>query len=241
MPSQYLPGGGGNAERGQGGGLGGLLGSTVGLIGAGSQQNAYQGYADWARNQGQPYRDALQGSYANPMGYLSSPEVTGAVQQGTDALSRSLSMGGNPVGSGGALQQLQNYSTNQQLDRLAQYRQQLGGFGGMNAINQSIPGAAGAAIGAQGNTWNAGGSLLTDLFGRGAAGGGGIFGGIGGLLGGGGGGAPSFGSGIDQFGNPSQGNFQGGPGSAGGGDFYNPGADFGSQIDPNIDWSSLYG
>lgn len=207
-----------------GGGTGtgtGLPTDLLGLAGGISQQNAYQNQADWARNVGQPYRDTLQGTYANPMGYLGSPEVTGAVQQGTDALSRSLSTGGNPVGNGGALQQLQNYSTNQQLDRLAQYRQQLGGFGGLNAINQSIPGTANAAIGARGNTWQAGGSLLTDIFGRGGVGGN-IFGNV-------------TGGGSSLPTNPT-----------GGGqvDFGNDptlGYGYPSQFDPSIDWSNLYG
>lgn len=237
VANPYLPGGGGNAERAQGGGI---LTDLLGVVGAGSQANAYGNYADWAKGVGQPYRDTLQGTYTNPMGYLSSPEVTGAVQQGTDALSRSLSMGGNPIGSGGALQQLQNYSTNQQLDRLAQYRQQLGGFGGLNAINQSIPGATNAAIGARGNVWNAGGALGTDIFRPGGVASQ-LFPNI---FGNGGNAPPGYGSGVDQFGNPSGGgNFQGGPGSPGGSDFYNPGTDFGTptQFDPSIDWSSLYG
>lgn len=232
--NMYLPGGGGNAERAQGGGI---LTDLLGVVGAGSQANAYGNYADWAKGVGQPYRDRLSDSYTNPMGYLSSPEVSGAVQQGTNALARSLSMGGNPVGNGGALQQLQNYSTNQQLDRLNQYRSQLGGFGGMSPINASIPGATNAAIGARGNVWNAGGALGTDIFKPGGPASK-LFPNI---FGNGGPGIPGFGSGVDQYGNPTGGNFQGGPGSPGGNDFYNPGADFGTQFDPNLDWSSLYG
>lgn len=241
----YAPGGGGSAERAQGG-IGSVIGGGLGLAGSIDQQNQYQNYADWAKAQGQPYRDLLGSSYTNPSGYLSSPEVTGAVQQGTNALARSLSMGGNPVGNGGALQQLQNYSTNQQLDRLAQYRQQLGGFGGLNAINQSVPGAAGAAIGARGNTWNAGGALASDIFGRGGIGSG-IFGpgtpGIPNLPSP----PPFLGPGVDQYGNPTAGNYAGGDpsqyGDQGGNWDPNTGLPYGdpSQFDPGIDWSSLYG
>lgn len=154
--------------------IGSLLGGGLGLAGSIDQQHGTQNYSDWARNQGQSYRDLLNQSYSNPSAYLSSPEVSGAVQQGTDALARSLSVRGNPIGSGNSLQQLQNYATNNQLDRLAQYRQQLGGFGGLQAINQSIPGAATAAIGARGDTYNAGGSLLSDIFRRGGILGGGV-------------------------------------------------------------------
>lgn len=231
------------------GGYSGLPGDVLGVLGSANQANAYQNQAEWAKGIGDPYRNLLSQSYANPMGYLSSPEVTGAVQQGTDALSRSLSMGGNPIGSGGALQKIQDYATNQQLDRLGQYRSQLGGFGGLNAINASIPTSAAAAIGARGNIWNAGGVLANDIFKPG-----GVASSVGSLFNNGIPRLPSpppnfqggqYGSGVDQYGNPIQGNFGGGTGVQDGTGFndYSGGYDFGgaSNFDPNIDWSNLYG
>ena len=112
---------------------------------------------------GAPYRDRLAALYNDPSKFLQSAEVTTPVQQGTDALARSLSVQGNPIGSGHALQELQNYSANQLFSRLGQEKDRLGGLGGLTAYNNAAPGTALAGVNAGSNVWNAAGSGLASL------------------------------------------------------------------------------
>jgi hypothetical protein len=129
-----------------------LLGTAgavgLGVAGANSQQNALEGLAREYMAMGAPYRQRLSDLYADPSAYLTSPEVTVPVQQGTDALARALSIHGNPVGSGTALHELQNYASNQLYGRLGQERDRLAGFGGLTSYNAAAPGAATAGINA---------------------------------------------------------------------------------------------
>jgi hypothetical protein len=102
-----------------------------------------RGDIDYGRLTGGPYRERLAALYADPTSFLSSPEVMAPVQQGTDALARALSVRGNPAGSGAALQEIQNYASNQLFGRLGEEKTRLAGFGGLSAYNQSgasVPG-----------------------------------------------------------------------------------------------------
>ena len=111
---------------------------------AGQQQAQFDKYFQM----GQPYRDRLAGLYADPSKFLSSQEVQAPVQQGTDALARSLSAKvGNPIDNMTALGELQNYSANQLFGRLGQEKDRLAGFGGLSAYNQA--GASGNTLQAQ--------------------------------------------------------------------------------------------
>lgn len=145
-----------------------LLGSgsatALGLAGSLNQTNAYKDLADKYMAMGAPYRAQLGALTANPSSFLTSPEVTTPVQMGTNALARSLSVHGNPAGSGAALQQLQDYSTNSLYGSLQQKENQLAGFGGLTQFNGAAPGAAGTAIGSQANPYNAVGAGLSNVF-----------------------------------------------------------------------------
>ena len=102
-----------------------------------------RGDIEYGRTQTQPYRTRLSDLYANPDSFLTSNEVTKPVQMGSDILARSLSVGGNPIGSGNALQQLQSYSADQLFSRLGEEKTRLGNLGGMSSFGQSgatIPG-----------------------------------------------------------------------------------------------------
>lgn len=158
--------------------LGAAAPGLIGAYGANQQSNALETMANQAQARwdqavgfGAPYRQRLSDLYADPSSYLSSPDVQVPVQQGTDALARSLSMRGNPVGSGHALQELQNYSANQLYGRLGQERDRLAGFGGLTAYNQAAAQgpdltAAIGALGAQGNAYSALGRSFGSLFGQ---------------------------------------------------------------------------
>lgn len=147
--------------------LGKILGAfgpaALGAFGAYTQGQTQKDLANQFASYGAPYRQRLGDLYNNPGAYLSSPEVQIPVQQGTDALARSLSAKvGNPIGNMTALGELQNYSANQLYGRLGQEKDRLAGFGGLSYYNQAAPGAMGAASGATGDIFNALGSGLAN-------------------------------------------------------------------------------
>jgi len=96
---------------------------------------------------GAPYRQKLSDLYANPESYLSSSEVQKPVQMGSDILARSLSTHGNPIGSGNALQQMQDYSSGKLYSMLGSEKDRLAGFGGLSGYNAAAPTATTNYIG----------------------------------------------------------------------------------------------
>ena len=92
--------------------------AALGMYGANQSADAMERISDKYMNLGAPYRQKLSDLYANPDSFLTSKEVTTPVQQGTDALARALSVKGNPTGSGNALQEMQNYSSNMLFGKL---------------------------------------------------------------------------------------------------------------------------
>lgn len=177
MPPAIPEAGGAGASAG---GLGGVLGSIagspvtqllgkllpglLGAYGAKEQSNDYEALAREYMAMGAPYRDKLASLYANPGAFLTSPEVQVPVDQATSSLARALSVGGNPIGSGNALQEIQNFSANQLFGRLGQEKDRLAGFGGLSSYNQAAPGASGAAINAQGGVYDALGATAANVF-----------------------------------------------------------------------------
>lgn len=145
-------------------GLGAALPAALGAYGANQQAGAYERLARDYMAMGDPYRQRLAQLYADPTAFLNSPEVKIPVQQGTDALARALSIQGNPAGSGTALQELQNYASNQIFGRLGQEKDRLAGFGGLSAYNQAAPSAAGAGIAANKGIYDAIGAGFADVF-----------------------------------------------------------------------------
>lgn len=129
--------------------------SLLGMYASDKQADKLGAQAARYEAMGAPYRDRLGALYSDPTAFLNSPEVKIPVQQGTDALARSLSTQGNPMGSGHALQELQNYSANQLFSRLGQEKDRLGGFGGLTQYQAQAPQIGMAAINAEGNVYNA--------------------------------------------------------------------------------------
>lgn len=143
--------------------LGSAAGAGLGIAGSISQQHALEELANRQMAMGAPYRDRLASLYNDPSSFLHSAEVTTPVQQGTDALARSLSVQGNPIGSGHALQELQNYSSNQLFSRLGEEKNRLGSLGGLASFNAAAPGTALAGVNAGSNVYNAVGSGIANL------------------------------------------------------------------------------
>ena len=129
--------------------------SLLGAYASDKQTDALKDQAARYEAMGAPYRGRLADLYADPSAFLTSPEVTVPVQQGTDALARALSTRGNPAGSGTALSEIQNYASNQLFSRLGSEKDRLAGFGGLTAYNAAAPGAATNAIGSSSNFYNA--------------------------------------------------------------------------------------
>src|SRR3990167_5679264 len=138
--------------------------SLLGAYASGEQTDALKGLEGQYQAMGAPYRGRLAELYANPEAFLTSPEVTVPVQQGTDIMARSLSTKGNPTGSGNALQQLQSYSADQLFGRLGQEKDRLAGYGGLASYNAAAPAAATNAIASQANVYNAIGGGIADVF-----------------------------------------------------------------------------
>jgi hypothetical protein len=140
-----------------------------GLLGYEASNNQTEAFTNLANQYmafGAPYRDQLA-QLDTPDGinnYLNSAEVTTPVQQGTNALARSLSINGNPAGSGTALQEIQNYATNSLSGQLYNRRNQLANFGGLSSFNAAAPQLSAGAINSQANGYNALGYSLGSAF-----------------------------------------------------------------------------
>jgi hypothetical protein len=97
---------------------------------------------NWARQQGEPYRQQLSALLGNPSSFLQSEGVQSSVQQGTNALGRALSAKvGNPAGNMTAMGEMQNYATNSLYDKLGAEITRLGQLGGLTSA-----GSAGASV-----------------------------------------------------------------------------------------------
>lgn len=146
--------------------LAGQLGSVgLGVYGANRQADATSDLYDRFFSLGAPYRQSLAALEANPQGFYSSPMVQGALQQGSDALSRSLSAKvGNPILNPTALQEMQNYTSRGLLDAYNQRFSQLAGAGQLG-VSQSA-GLGSQAASAQGGVPNALGAGLSSVFGK---------------------------------------------------------------------------
>src|SRR3990167_2842626 len=105
--------------------------SLISAYGSNEQRKSQEQLAAEYKGMGAPYRSRPADLYADPNAFLTSPEVTVPVQQGTDALARSLSTRGNPAGSGTALSEIQNYASNTLFGKLGQEKDRLAGFGGL--------------------------------------------------------------------------------------------------------------
>lgn len=144
--------------------LGAGLSSGLGAYASNKQTNALADLSNKYMEMGAPYRAKLASLYADPSSFLKDPSVTASVDQGTNALMRSLSTQGNPFGSGNALQQGQDYATKGLYSQLGAEKDRLAGFGGLTAYNAAAPQAATNSIASSGNVYNAIGSGLGNIF-----------------------------------------------------------------------------
>lgn len=141
------------------------LGLGLGVYGSNKQADATKSLADQYMSMGAPYRTSLAQLEANPEGFYKSPLVQGALQQGSDALARSLSAKvGNPILNPTALQEMQNFTTRGLLDAYNNRFSQLAGAGQLG-VSQAAPLGV-QANQAQGTTYNALGAGIQSVFGN---------------------------------------------------------------------------
>jgi hypothetical protein len=142
-----------------------LLGTGLSVYASNQQADAAQNIANQYMNMGAPYRAELAKLNADPMSFYSSPMFQGALQQGSDALARSLSAKvGNPILNPTALQEMQNYTTRGSLDAYNQRFNQLSNAGQLGTGQAANLGSI--ANQAQGQTYNALGAGLQSVFGN---------------------------------------------------------------------------
>lgn len=138
--------------------------TALGMYGANQSADAMERISDKYMALGDPYRKRLADLYANPDSFLTSKEVTTPVDQGTNALARALSVKGNPTGSGTALQEMQNYSSNMLFGKLGDEKTRLGALGGLTQMPASVGmGADMSAAQSQGSGLNALGYGLNSI------------------------------------------------------------------------------
>lgn len=136
----------------------GALGATgLGIAGSKNVANKYDSMANRFEGYGADYRTRLAGLYNDPNSFLQSQAVQAPVQQGTDALARSLSIHGNPAGSPAAMGELQNYASNQLFGKLGQEKDRLAQLSGIPQYAAAAPGAASKAADAAGGQYTAAG------------------------------------------------------------------------------------
>lgn len=151
----------GNASAGDWASIIGKLGATaLGVAGASQQTRSLQQLANRFDSYGAPYRARLAETYANPTGWLQSPEVQGPVQQGVNDMARALSM---QAPGGSVMHELTDYASNQLFGKLGQERDRLAGFGGLTGYSAAAPAAMTAATQSQAGPFNALGAGLNTI------------------------------------------------------------------------------
>jgi hypothetical protein len=141
------------------------LGLGLGYLGSKEQADAMQNLYNQQVSLGAPYRAELAKLNANPSSFYGSDMFKGALQQGSDALARSLSAKvGNPILNPTALQEMQSYTTKGSLDAYNQRWNQLSSAGQLGL--GAVPSLGSAAAQASGGTYNALGAGLGSVFGN---------------------------------------------------------------------------
>jgi len=141
---------------------GDALSGLLGLYGANQQSKSAENLYNQQLALGAPYRAELANLNSNPSSFYSSPMFQGALQQGSDAMARSLSAKvGNPILNPTALQSMQDYTTRGSLDAFNQRFNQLSSAGQLGL--GAVPSLGTNAISAQGGVANALGAGIGSL------------------------------------------------------------------------------
>jgi len=144
---------------------GSALPGVLGALASGQQSSAQQDVANQYLSLSAPSRARFEASFAPGFSMTSDPGYQDALDQVTKAMLHKLSVTGNPAGSPNALQQiLSDVNSQFAYPALQQYRQLNAGQGGIIPLTSAAPQFANAAIGSQGNVYNALGGAAADIF-----------------------------------------------------------------------------
>lgn len=143
---------------------GSLIAAGLGAYGSSQQAGQYDSLAREYAGYGAPYRQRLADLYRNPSSFLNSAEVRLPIEQAASINARALSTGGNPIGSGNAMQQMNDFTATKLFSRLGEEKDRLAGFGGLSSYNAAAPGAASNAINANSGVYNAIGAGVNNIF-----------------------------------------------------------------------------
>jgi len=144
---------------------GSALPGVLGALASGQQSSAQQDVANQYLSLSAPSRARFEASFAPGFSMTSDPGYQDALDQVTKAMLHKLSVTGNPAGSPNALQQiLHDVNAQFAYPALQQYRQLNAGQGGIIPLTSAAPQFANAAIGSQGNVYNALGGAAADIF-----------------------------------------------------------------------------
>lgn len=143
---------------------GSLGGAALGVLGANQQADAYRDVANQYLALGAPYRDRLNASYAPGFDLRTADPLFGnaLTQSASDAARAVSAQVGNPYGSPGAMAEIQQQVLNRTaLPYLANYRGQLGQFGGLGLNTSGAASMQGA--GESGGAYDALGFGLSQI------------------------------------------------------------------------------
>jgi hypothetical protein len=141
------------------------LPGALGAVGAAYQANQYGNLANDYMAVGAPSRARFEASYAPGFSMENDPGYKDALDQAAKATLHGLSIGGNPAGSPNAwAQSLTDLYQKTAYQALQQYRNQNASAGGLAALTQAAPAAAGNAVSSTGNIFNGVGAAANDIF-----------------------------------------------------------------------------
>ena len=88
-----------------------------------------------AFDMGEPFRAQLADLTKDPNAFFNRNDVKGAIDAGTNATARNLSIQGNPMDSGNALTGIRDYAVGKQFDMLNNEKARLANLGGLSGFN----------------------------------------------------------------------------------------------------------
>lgn len=142
-----------------------LLAAGLGAAGSASQAGALKDLAEKYAGYGAPSRARYEGSFAPGFTMANEPGYKDAIDESSKSILAKLSASqGNPYGTPqGLIDANKAVVSGTALPALYNYRNQNASTGGYGAYNTAAPGAATAAVGQEGNIWNALGYGLNSI------------------------------------------------------------------------------
>lgn len=145
--------------------LGPTAATALGIYGSNRQAGRYDDLANRYLAMGEPFRARAEASMQPGFDPMSIPGYRAAVDDAMDTQLRGLSaVGGNPFGQpGGLIEAQKKVLAGTALPAITNYQNQNISAGGLANLQTQAPGLQSAAIGQQGNVYNAIGAGISDI------------------------------------------------------------------------------